>query len=97
MKFGTKAIHAGLEPDSATGAIMTPIYQTSTYVQLEVGKHKGYEYSRTLNPTRHALEKNLDQIIKGGCSCRVNTLAQLGGGVFKRRMGGKGEKMVVNL
>ncbi len=59
MKFGTKAIHAGVEPDSATGAIMTPIYQTSTYVQEEVGKHKGYAYSRTQNPTRHALEKSI--------------------------------------
>jgi cystathionine beta-lyase len=59
MKFGTKAIHAGVEPDPTTGAIMTPIYQTSTYVQEKVGQHKGYEYSRTLNPTRHALEKAL--------------------------------------
>lgn len=59
MKFGTKAIHAGLEPDPTTGAIMTPIYQTSTYVQASPGDHKGYEYSRTQNPTRHALEKNL--------------------------------------
>ena len=59
MKFGTKAIHAGLEPDRATGAIMTPIYQTSTYAQPRPGVHKGYEYSRTLNPTRDALEKNL--------------------------------------
>lgn len=59
MKFGTKAIHAGVEPDPTTGAIMTPIYQTSTYVQEKVGKHKGYEYSRTLNPTRHALEKSI--------------------------------------
>ena len=59
MKFGTKAIHAGLEPDPATGAIMTPIYQTSTYVQAAPGDHKGYEYSRTQNPTRHALEHNL--------------------------------------
>ena len=58
-KFGTKAIHAGTEPDIATGAIMTPIYQTSTFVQKAPGDHKGYEYSRTLNPTRHALEKNL--------------------------------------
>lgn len=57
LKFGTKAIHAGVEPDPATGAIMTPIYQTSTYKQEKVGQHKGYEYSRTLNPTRHALEK----------------------------------------
>ena len=65
MKFGTKAIHAGLEPDSATGAIMTPIYQTSTYVQSSPGEHKGYEYSRTLNPTRHALEKNLAAIENG--------------------------------
>lgn len=61
-KFGTKAIHAGTEPDAATGAIMTPIYQTSTYVQVAPGDHKGYEYSRTLNPTRHALEKNLAAI-----------------------------------
>ncbi len=65
MKFGTKAIHAGLEPDSATGAIMTPIYQTSTYVQEEVGVHKGYEYSRTGNPTRNALEDNIAAIENG--------------------------------
>ena len=65
MKFNTKVIHAGLEPDSATGAIMTPIYQTSTYVQEEVGKHKGFEYSRTGNPTRAALECNLAAIENG--------------------------------
>lgn len=59
MKFGTKAIHAGQEPDPTTGAIMTPIYQTSTYVQKSPGKHKGYEYARTQNPTRSALEANL--------------------------------------
>lgn len=59
MKIGTKAIHAGVHPDEATGAIMTPIYQTSTYVQDGVGNHKGYEYSRTQNPTRHALEKSI--------------------------------------
>lgn len=59
MKFGTKAIHSGVEADESTGAIMTPIYQTSTYVQTSIGVNKGYEYSRTLNPTRHALEKNL--------------------------------------
>lgn len=58
-KFATKAIHAGVKPDEATGAIMTPIYQTSTYIQERVGEHKGYEYSRTLNPTRDALEKNI--------------------------------------
>lgn len=65
MKFGTKAIHAGVKPDEATGAIMTPIYQTSTYVQEGVGNHKGYEYSRTLNPTRHALEKSLAALENG--------------------------------
>lgn len=54
--FETLSIHAGQEPDSATGAVITPIYQTSTYAQEEVGKHKGYEYSRTGNPTRTALE-----------------------------------------
>lgn len=62
MKFATKAIHAGVHPDESTGAIMTPIYQTSTYVQDGIGNHKGYEYSRTLNPTRHALEKNIAAI-----------------------------------
>lgn len=65
MKFATKAIHEGVHPDPTTGAIMTPIYQTSTYVQDGVGNHKGYEYSRTLNPTRHALEKNLAAIENG--------------------------------
>lgn len=65
MKFGTKAIHAGVKPDETTGAIMTPIYQTSTYVQQEVGKHKGFEYSRTQNPTRQALENNLAAIENG--------------------------------
>ena len=59
MKFATKAIHAGVEPDPTTGAIMTPIYQTSTYVQAAPGNHKGYEYSRTQNPTRTALQNNL--------------------------------------
>lgn len=58
-KIATKLIHAGVEPDPTTGAIMTPIYQTSTYVQAAPGDHKGYEYSRTQNPTRHALEKAL--------------------------------------
>lgn len=59
MKFGTKAIHAGLEPDPSTGAIMTPIFQTSTFVQEYPGKHKGYAYARGKNPTRAALEKNI--------------------------------------
>jgi cystathionine gamma-lyase len=65
MKFATKAIHAGVEPDPATGAIMTPIYQTSTYVQAAPGDHKGYEYSRTGNPTRNALEKAIAEL-EGG-------------------------------
>ncbi len=65
MKFGTKVIHAGLEPDPTTGAIMTPIYQTSTYVQAAPGNNKGYEYSRTHNPTRTALEKNLAALENG--------------------------------
>jgi len=64
-KFATKAIHAGVEPDPSTGAIMTPIFQTSTYVQEGIGNNKGYEYSRTQNPTRHALEKNLAAIENG--------------------------------
>ena len=59
MKFETKTIHAGIKPDPSTGAIMTPIFQTSTYVQEAPGKHKGYEYGRTKNPTRTALENNL--------------------------------------
>jgi cystathionine beta-lyase/cystathionine gamma-synthase len=59
MGFSTIAIHAGNEPDSATGAVSVPIYQTSTYAQEGLGKHKGYEYARTQNPTRAALEKNI--------------------------------------
>lgn len=65
MKFGTKVIHAGIEPDPSTGAIMTPIFQTSTYVQDEPGVHKGYEYSRTQNPTRDVLETNLAALENG--------------------------------
>lgn len=65
MKFATKAIHAGVEPDPTTGAIMTPIYQTSTYVQESPGKHKGYEYARTQNPTRTALQNNLAALENG--------------------------------
>ena len=66
MKFATKAIHAGVEPDPSTGAVMTPIFQTSTYVQEAPGKHKGFEYARTQNPTRSALEKNL-AALENGC------------------------------
>ena len=65
MKQGTKFIHAGMEPDPSTGAIMTPIYQTSTYVQAAPGQHKGYEYARSQNPTRKALEEALAVIENG--------------------------------
>jgi cystathionine beta-lyase len=65
MKFATKAVHGGLKPDESTGAIMTPIYQTSTYVQKAPGEHNGYEYSRTLNPTREALQLNIASIENG--------------------------------
>ena len=70
MKFGTKAIHAGAEPDPTTGAIMTPIFQTSTYVQESPGKHKGYAYARGKNPTRDALQKNIAALEDGKyCLC----------------------------
>lgn len=59
LRFGTKAIHAGMEPDPSTGAIMTPIFQTSTFVQASPGQHQGYAYARGKNPTRAALEKNI--------------------------------------
>jgi cystathionine beta-lyase/cystathionine gamma-synthase len=64
-RFSTVCIHAGQEPDPSTGAIITPIYQTSTYVQEGLGKHKGFEYGRTQNPTRLALERNLAAIERG--------------------------------
>jgi cystathionine gamma-lyase/cystathionine beta-lyase/cystathionine gamma-lyase/homocysteine desulfhydrase len=64
-RFSTVCIHAGQEPDPSTGAITIPIYQTSTYVQEALGKHKGYEYARTQNPTRSALEGNLAAIENG--------------------------------
>lgn len=65
LGFGTRAIHAGQRPDPTTGAIMTPVYQTSTYVQPELGRHLGYEYARTHNPTREALEGNVASL-EGG-------------------------------
>ncbi len=65
MKFGTKAIHAGVEPDPTTGAIMTPIYQTSTYVQESPAKNKGYGYARGTNPTRNALQKSIAALENG--------------------------------
>ena len=65
MRFSTRAIHAGQKPDPVTGAIMTPVYLTSTYEQETPGVHKGFEYSRTGNPTRTALEQNL-AALEGG-------------------------------
>src|SRR5690606_18047956 len=65
LRFDTRAIHAGQRPDPTTGAIMTPVYQTSTYVQPELGRHLGYEYARTQNPTREALEANVASLESG--------------------------------
>ncbi len=66
MKFSTKAVHAGQEPDPSTGAVMTPVFLTSTYAQEGLGKNKGYEYSRVSNPTRTALEKNIAALENAG-------------------------------
>jgi cystathionine gamma-lyase len=65
MKFATKVIHAGIEPDATSGAIMTPIFQTSTYVQDAPGVHKGFEYARTQNPTRNVLQNQLAALENG--------------------------------
>ena len=70
MGFSTDCIHAGNAPDPRTGAVAVPIYQTSTYVQEALGKHKGYEYARTQNPTREALEENL-AVLEGGAGARA--------------------------
>ena len=64
-RFSTRAIHAGQEPDPTTGAIMTPIYATSTYVQQSPGVHKGYDYSRSINPTRSAYERCIADLESG--------------------------------
>lgn len=76
MKFNTKTIHAGIAPDPSTGAIMTPVFQTSTYVQDSPGVHKGYEYARSQNPTRTVLENNL-AALEGGAKaiCFASGLA----------------------
>ena len=78
-RFSTVCIHAGQEPDPSTGAIITPIYQTSTYVQDELGRHKGYEYARTQNPTRAALERNIAAIEAGaGAFAFASGMAAIG-------------------
>ncbi len=80
MRFGTKAIHAGVAPDPSTGAIMTPIYQTSTYVQRGPGDHDGYEYSRTHNPTRTALQNALAALENGAHGlCFATGMASIDG------------------
>lgn len=80
MKFGTKVIHSGIEPDHSTGAIMTPIFQTSTYVQDGPGNHKGYEYARTQNPTRTVLQNNLAALENGtDAICFSSGLAAMDG------------------
>jgi cystathionine gamma-lyase len=76
MRFSTRAVHAGQEPDPATGATIVPVYQTSTYTQSAVGEHKGYEYSRTANPTRTALERQLAALEEAGfCSAFSSGMA----------------------
>jgi cystathionine beta-lyase/cystathionine gamma-synthase len=88
MKFSTRAIHAGQEPDPTTGAIITPIYQTSTYAQSGMGEHKGYEYARTGNPTRTALENCIASLENGqyglafasGLAAEQAVLSQLSSG-----------------
>jgi cystathionine beta-lyase/cystathionine gamma-synthase len=78
-RFSTVCVHAGQEPDPSTGAIITPIFQTSTYVQDAVGRHKGYEYARTQNPTRAALEQNIAAIEGGkGASAFASGMAAIG-------------------
>lgn len=88
MKFQTKAIHVGQDPDPTTGATIVPIYQTSTYTQLDIGTHRGYEYSRTHNPTRTALEECLASLEDGkyglayasGCAATTNVISLLKAG-----------------
>jgi len=78
-RFSTLCIHAGQEPDPSTGAIITPLFQTSTYVQDELGRHKGYEYARTQNPTRAALERNIAAIENGaGAYAFASGMAAIG-------------------
>jgi cystathionine beta-lyase/cystathionine gamma-synthase len=94
MGFATDAIHAGQEPDPTTGAIMTPIYQTSTYVLEELGKSKGFDYARTINPTRLALEKNL-AALEGGRKgfCFASGMAAISAVMT---LVGKGDHIVVS-
>ena len=65
MGFKTDCVHAGQSPEEKTGSVITPVFQTSTYKQDGIGKHRGYEYARTANPTREALERNVAALEKG--------------------------------
>src|SRR3982751_2556052 len=93
MDFETRAIHEGQEPDPTTGAITTPIYQTSTYVQEEVGKHKGYEYSRVANPTRTALQTCLASL--EGAAYGVAFSSGLGATTTLMHLVNPGERVVL--
>src|SRR5690349_24831521 len=87
-RFSTVCIHAGQVPDPGTGAIITPIFQTSTYVQDSLGEHKGYEYARTQNPTRSALESNLAAIEGGkGAFAFASGMAAIGAVLARFRTG----------
>ena len=94
MKFNTKVIHAGVEPDPSTGAIMTPIFQTSTYVQNAPGDHKGYEYARTQNPTRHVLQQNLAALENGNFGICFSSGLAATDGIIK--MFSEGDHIIAN-
>jgi len=93
MEFETRAIHAGQDPDPATGAVITPIYQTSTFAQEEVGKHKGYDYARVANPTRTALETALASL--EGASHGIAYSSGLGGVTTVMHLVDPGERVVL--
>jgi cystathionine gamma-synthase/cystathionine gamma-lyase len=93
MRFETKAIHSGQEPDSSTGAVIVPVYQTSTYQQEAIGKHKGYEYSRTGNPTRTALETCIAELEGGRYGLAFSSGVAATAAVFS--MFGKGTNIVL--
>src|SRR2546430_16916588 len=94
MGFATDAIHAGQEPDSATGAVTVPIYQTSTYAQEGLGKNKGFEYARTSNPTRLALERNLAAL--EGAKFGYAFASGMAGLDTPRRLATRGDHVVVS-
>lgn len=88
MRFETMAVHAGQEPDKLTGAVNVPVYQTSTFMQDGIGRHKGYEYSRTGNPTRHALETALAALEGGGYGLAFSSGVAASAAVFNLMNGG---------